>query len=230
LTDLYRELLYTDGPMTWDERREEMREAERKADLDYLYERVPGAFGRTLEGVSRVRSIVQAMKRFSHPASSEAAPADLNEAIETTLAVCRNEYKYVADVSVELDDLPMVFCNVGELNQVFLNLLINAAQAIEEKVNGTVERGRIRVCTRAQGGAVEIEIDDDGPGIPLELQDRIYEPFFTTKEVGKGSGQGLALARTIVERHGGSIECTSRPSLGTSFRIRLPLGSAPEEP
>jgi PAS domain S-box-containing protein len=229
LTDLYRELLYTDGPVTWDERREEMRAAERAADLDYLYERVPAAFTRTLEGISRVRSIVVAMKRFSHPSSTEVAPADLGEALETTLAVCRNEYKYVADITLELDDLPPVLCNIGELNQVFLNLIINAAQAIAEQVATTGERGRISIATRMDADHAVIEITDDGPGIPPALQDRIYEPFFTTKELGKGSGQGLALARTIVERHGGSIECSSNPPHGTTFTIRLPFEPRPAE-
>jgi PAS domain S-box-containing protein len=225
LTGLYQQFLYTDGPVTWEERRHEMRLAEEDADLEYLRERVPAAFGRTIEGVSRVRSIVQAMKRFSHPSSSDAAPADLGEAIETTLAVCRNEYKYVADVSLELGELPPVMCNIGELNQVFLNLIINAAQAIEEKVGGTGDRGHIRISTRAEQAEAVVEIADDGPGIPVRLQDRIYEPFFTTKEVGKGSGQGLALARTIIERHGGSIECSSRPPHGTAFTLRLPLAA-----
>lgn len=229
LTELYREFLYTDGPVTWEERREQMREVEREADLEYLHERVPAAFTRTLEGVARVRSIVQAMKRFSHPLSSEAAPADLGEAIETTLAVCRNEYKYVAEVSLQLGDLPPVTCNVGELNQVFLNLIINAAQAIEEQLGRTGERGHIAISTRVQGADAVVEIADDGPGIPPELQDRIYEPFFTTKEVGKGSGQGLALARTIVERHGGSMECSSVPPHGTTFTIRLPLEAKASE-
>jgi two-component system NtrC family sensor kinase len=229
LTGLYQQFLYTDGPVTWDERRQEMRRAETDADLEYLRERVPAAFGRTIEGISRVRSIVQAMKRFSHPSSSEAAPADLGDAIETTLAVCRNEYKYVAEVALELGRLPPVMCNIGELNQVFLNLIINAAQAIEEKVGATGERGHIRISTRVEQAEAVVEIADDGPGIPIRLQDRIYEPFFTTKEVGTGSGQGLALARTIIERHGGSIECASRPPHGTTFTLRLPLAGGPPQ-
>jgi signal transduction histidine kinase len=170
-----------------------------------------------------MRSIVLAMKRFSHASNTDTSLADINEAIETTLAVCRNEYKYVADVSVELGELPPVTCNVGELNQVFLNLIINAAQAIEEKVAGSGEQGQIRISTRLDGGNVLIEIADNGAGIAPELQDRIYEPFFTTKEVGKGTGQGLALARTTIERHSGSLECASAPGQGTTFAIRLPL-------
>jgi two-component system NtrC family sensor kinase len=163
------------------------------------------------------------MKRFSHASSSEPAPADLNEALETTLAVCRNEYKYIAEVSLALGDVPPVTCNVGELNQVFLNLIINAAQAIEEHVGDEGARGQIRISTLVQGNQAVVRIADSGPGIPAELRERIYEPFFTTKEVGKGTGQGLALARTAVERHSGSIECDSAPGAGTTFTIRLPL-------
>ena len=229
LTALYRETLYTDAPLPVEQRRMTMREAEERADVEYLCERIPVAFVRTTEGIARVRSIVQAMKRFSHASSTERAPADINEAIETTLAVCRNEYKYVAIVNAELGDLPLVTCNIGELNQVFLNLIINAAQAIEEGVAGSGEQGQITIRTRVQGPEVVIEIADDGPGIPTEVQDRIYEPFFTTKEVGKGTGQGLALARTTIERHSGSLECDSALGRGTTFTIRLPLTREPTQ-
>ncbi len=224
LTGLYRELLYTDARIDIGQRRRTMREAEEQADVEYLLDRIPSAFERTVDGIARVTSIVQAMKRFSHPAGSEMAPADLNEAIETTLVVCRNEYKYVANVQAELGQLSPVNCNIGELNQVLLNLIVNAAQAIEEGLAGGDGRGTIRISTCVDGNEVVIEVADDGPGIALEHLDRIYEPFFTTKQVGKGSGQGLALARTIVvEQHKGSLECTSAPSEGTRFTIRLPL-------
>ena len=163
------------------------------------------------------------MKRFSHASITESAPADINEAIETTLAVCRNEYKYVASVSLELADLPPVTCNIGELNQVFLNLIINAAQALEEQVSDSGELGVISISTHVVESEVQIEIADDGPGIPHELQERIYEPFFTTKRVGQGTGQGLALARSTIEGHGGSLECISEPGQGARFTIRLPL-------
>jgi signal transduction histidine kinase len=203
-----------------------MREAEEQADLEYLCERIPAAFARTSDGIARVRSIVQAMKRFSHASSSDATPADINEALQTTLLVCRNEYKYVAEIVLELADLPAVTCNIGELNQVFLNLIINAAHAIEEKVAGSGEQGQITISTRLDGADVVIEFADDGPGIAPALRDRIYEPFFTTKEVGKGTGQGLALARATVERHAGSLECISTLGEGTTFSIRLPSGQS----
>ena len=223
LTNLYRDLLHTEEPIDKDERRRRAAEAEDAADLDYLSERIPGAFDRTVEGIGRVTSIVKAMKRFSHAASVETTPADLNEALETTLAVCRNEYKYVADVELDLGDLPLVTCNIGELNQVFLNLIINAAQAIGEVADGSARRGTIRIVTRVEHADVAVEVADDGPGIAPELQDRIYEPFFTTKEIGQGSGQGLAIARTTIEQHGGSIECASSPGHGTTFTLRIPI-------
>jgi PAS domain S-box-containing protein len=223
LTASYRDALYSEAPIPVEQRRIAMREAEERADVEYLCERIPAAFARTSDGIARVRSIVQAMKRFSHAATTEVAPADINEAIETTLAVCRNEYKYVANVTVDLGDLPDVTCNIGELNQVFLNLIINAAQAIEEKMSGSGAQGEIRISTRVDGSEVVIEVADDGSGIPTELQDRIYQPFFTTKEVGKGTGQGLALARATIERHSGSLECASSLGHGTTFTIRLPI-------
>jgi two-component system, NtrC family, sensor kinase len=227
LIGTYRDTLYTPAPIGVAERRQSMREAEERVDVEYLCERIPAAFGRTMDGVERVRSIVQAMKRFSHTSGVEAAPADINEALETTLVVCRSEYKYVANVVLELDELPEVTCNIGELNQVFLNMIINAAQAIEEKVGETGEQGEIRISTRRDGDEVVVDIADDGPGIPAAVLDRIYEPFFTTKEIGKGTGQGLALARATVERHAGSLECTSEPGQGTRFTIRLPVGGPP---
>ena len=223
LTQMYKELLHTNEMIDKEERQRRSVAAEEHADLDYLTERIPMAFTRTIDGIGRVRSIVQAMRRFSHASTSDTIPSDLNEALETTLAVCRSEYKYVADIELDLGELPLVTCNVGEINQVLLNLIINAAQAINEKVAGSEHRGTIAISTTLDGQEVVIQVADDGTGIALELQDRIYEPFFTTKEIGKGSGQGLALARTTIEQHGGSLECTSEPGAGATFTIRLPL-------
>ena len=223
LTGLYRGALFGPGSIPVDERRRAMRHAEDAADVDDLCERIPKAFERTETGIERVRTIVQAMKRFSHDSGADPAPADLNEAIATTLAVCRNEYKYVADTVVDLGNLPLVTCNAGELNQVFLNLIINAAQAIADKVGDTGKRGSIKIATRVESSHVVIEIADDGPGIPADIQERIYDPFFTTKVIGRGSGQGLALARTTVARHGGSLDCVSNAGEGATFTIRLPV-------
>ena len=227
LIALYRETLYQETPVPLEERRDVMRRAEEVADVEELCQRIPAAFDRTAEGIERVRTIVMAMKRFSHASHTDLAPADINEAIETTLTVCRNEYKYVAQIDRDLGELGPVVCKIDELNQVFLNLIINAAQAIEEKIDGTGELGLIRIATRVEGEEAIIEVTDDGPGIPPALQERIFEPFFTTKEIGKGTGQGLALALAAVQRHAGSIECVSTPGEGTTFRVHLPLRPVP---
>ena len=199
-----------------------IQDAEERADLEYLDERVPAAFERTLDGVARVTTIVAAMKTFSRPKQVEQTHADINDALRSTLVVAQNEYKYVADVETDFGDLPPVMCNVNELNQVFLNLIVNAAHAIGDTVvAGASERGAIRVTTVREEDAAVITISDSGPGIPEEIRERIFDPFFTTKEVGKGTGQGLAIATSIVDRHGGSLTLKSGPA--TSFAIRLPL-------
>src|SRR5581483_5406036 len=173
-----------------------------------------------------------AMRDFVRVGSGpEQTPSDLNGALRTTLAVARNEYKYVADVVTEFAELPPVVCNVSDLNQAFLNLIVNAAHAIEDASAGGGARGTIGVRTARDGAAVVIEISDTGPGIPPEIRDRVFDPFFTTKHVGHGAGQGLALARAIiVDRHRGSIWFTSEPGRGTTFVVRLPIdGSARNE-
>ncbi len=197
--------------------------AEAAADVEYLIERVPAAFARTFDGIQRVATIVRAMKEFAHPATLEHAPADINRALESTLVVARSEIKYVADVDLDLGDLPPVMCLVSDLNQVFLNLVVNAAQAIAD-VTPDGERGRLAVRTRCEGDEVVIEIEDTGGGIPEEHQSRVFEPFFTTREVGQGSGQGLALARSVVvDRHHGTLTFETEPGVGTTFVIRLPI-------
>jgi len=198
------------------------------ADLDYLRERLPRAARRSIEGVSRVAAIVDAMKRFSH-LKAELAPMDVNHALADALTVSHNAYKYVADVITHYGELPLVTANAGDLNQVFLNLLVNAAHAIEAR--GSSERGTITVSTRQDGEWVRIEIADTGTGIAPDIRHRVFDPFFTTKEVGKGTGQGLSLARSIVvDRHHGRIEFESEPGVGTSFIVHLPLGAAAGSP
>jgi signal transduction histidine kinase len=203
-----------------------VREAETSADLEFLREEIPKAIVQAREGVSRVSKIVLAMKDFSHPGSVEKAPLDLNRAIESTITVARNEWKYVADLETDFDpDLPPVPCLAAELNQVILNIVVNAAHAIgalEAVARG--ERGRITVRTRCEDRFAVIEIADTGAGIPEEIRHKIFDPFFTTKEVGKGTGQGLALARTVVvDKHAGKITVASEVGRGTTFRIELPL-------
>jgi len=169
---------------------------------------------------------VRAMKDFAHPESKEKAAADLNKALLSTLAVARNELKCVADVETDLGDLPLVVCNISDLNQVFLNLLVNAAHAIGDVVKDTGKKGKIRVCTVAEGKTVLVTITDTGCGIPEGIRTKVFDPFFTTKGVGCGTGQGLAIARSVVvERHKGTLTFESEVGKGTSFYVRLPVES-----
>jgi PAS domain S-box-containing protein len=193
------------------------------ADEQFLKAELGRACDRALDGVSCVARIVGAMKEFAHPDVTEHFPADLNHAIETTLIVARSEYKYTATVETQFGTIPEVFCNVGELNQVLLNLIVNAAHAIEH-AGKDAATGRITLSTALAGPCVEITIADNGCGIAEENLEKIFDPFFTTKEVGKGTGQGLAIARSIVvDKHGGAINVQSAPGEGSRFRLRLPI-------
>ncbi|MFL5272931.1 MAG: PAS domain S-box protein [Anaeromyxobacteraceae bacterium] len=203
--------------------REELDRAEREVDLEYLLAEAPGTVAKTLDGIRRVATLVRAMKEFAHPDQKEMVSTDVNRALLATLEVARNEYKYVADVETELADVPPVTCHAGELNQVFLNIIINAAHAIEDAVAGRGERGKIRVSTRREGAHLVVAIADTGCGIPEDNRDKIFEPFFTTKKVGRGTGQGLAIARNVVAKHHGQLTFTSAPGVGTTFFVRLPL-------
>lgn len=203
---------------------DEAREAADIADHEYLREQGPRAIERTLEGVERVSSTVRAMRDFAHPDQKEKSPSDLNRALQSAVIVSRNEYKYVADIETEFDEIPPIPCHPGEINQVFLNLIVNAAHAIEEKIRGTNARGTIRIHTARKDGHVRITIADNGNGIPREIQNRIFDPFFTTKAAGKGTGQGLAISRSIVvDKHGGRIHFSTTPGEGTAFYIELPI-------
>ena len=207
---------------------QDLQSAAEEADLEYLKDEIPRAVDQTLEGVERVSQIVNSMKEFSHPGVKEKTAVDINRAIENTITVSRNEWKYVAEMEVDLDkSLPLVPCLPGELNQVFLNLIINASHAIKDVAgDGLGEKGVIKVSTRKCGDCAEIRISDTGPGIPEEIRARIFDPFFTTKEVGKGTGQGLAIARSvIVEKHGGDIRLDSDTGKGTTFVINIALGA-----
>ena len=202
----------------------EINRAAVEADLGYLTLEIPKALEQSLEGVARVASIVKAMKDFAHPDPNKKLPANLNEALASTLVVARNELKYVADVETDFAELPPVECRLSDLNQVFLNLLINAAHAIGNVVNGSGRKGTIRVETRHQDGWVTIAIRDTGCGIPPEIRGNIFDPFFTTKDVGQGTGQGLAISRSIiVDKHGGTLTFESEVGQGTTFLIRLPV-------
>jgi signal transduction histidine kinase len=201
----------------------EAREA--LADVDYLREEIPKSIAQSAEGVERIAAIVKAIREFSHPGAAEKAPVDLNRAVETTTLVSRNEWKYVADLQLDLaPGLPMVSCVRGEINQVILNLVVNAAHAIAEKTGGTAEKGQITVTTRADGEWAEVRVSDTGTGIPEKAQANVFNPFFTTKPVGKGTGQGLAIAHmVVVQKHRGTIHFETEPGKGTTFIVRLPI-------
>lgn len=195
-------------------------------DMPFLVKEIPEAISQTLSGVHRVATIVNAMREFSHPGGEGKTAVDINRALENTITVTRNEWKYVAEMTTLLaDNLPKLRCLPGELNQVFLNILVNAAHAIAEATdNGRMGKGLITISTRKDQTVLEIRISDTGTGIPLDIQERIFDPFFTTKEVGKGTGQGLAIARSVVvDKHRGTIHFTTEPGRGTTFIIRLPL-------
>ncbi len=228
LVERYRQLRTAAGAGQVDPRTlADLGEAEEAADLDYLLENIPKALERSVEGLARVATLVRSMKEFAHPEHKQKAPADLNRALCTTLTIARNEYKYVAEVETDYGDLPPVPCHIGELNQVFLNLIVNAAHAIESAGRGADRRGLIRVQTRREGETVRVSISDSGTGIPQEIRDRIFDPFFTTKGVGKGTGQGLSIARNVVvDKHAGTLTFDSELGLGTTFHVRLGLGQS----
>jgi PAS domain S-box-containing protein len=195
-------------------------------DIAYLEDEVPQAILQTLKGIDRITHIVQAMKIFAHPGGAEKEPIDINKEIEKTITITRNEWKYVAELITDFDaTLPAVHCHRAEFNQVVLNLIVNAAHAIAD-ANGDQpsERGKIKISTTLAGKWAEIRISDTGIGIPEEIQHRIFDLFFTTKEPGRGTGQGLAIAHSvIVERHGGKIDIETEENRGTTFVIRLPV-------
>jgi PAS domain S-box-containing protein len=205
--------------------------AAKTADLDYLREEIPRAIEQSIDGMGRITTIVRAMKEFSHQ-GREKTPSDLNHAIESTITVATNEWKYVADVTFDLDpSLPHVPCVLDEFNQVILNVVVNAAHAIADVVEHKKgEKGTISVSTRQIDNFVEVRIADTGTGMPAEVKARIFEPFFTTKEVGRGTGQGLSIAYAIVvEKHGGSLDVETSVGKGSCFVIRLPLGSSDDQ-
>jgi len=203
-----------------------------QTDLEYLFREIPNAVSQSLEGVERVATIVRAMKGFAHPdASQEKVLVNINQGIENTITVARNEWKYVAELETHLDPtLPLVPCQPGEINQVILNIIVNAAHAIGDVLGERpATKGKITVCTKQDNNWVEIRISDTGKGIPPNIQNKIYDPFFTTKNVGKGTGQGLAISRSvIVDKHKGTINFESELGKGTTFIIRLPINEQKE--
>jgi PAS domain S-box-containing protein len=205
----------------------ELAEAQKAADLDYLREEVPRALAESKDGVRRVGELVKAMKESAHLDRADKAPADVNRAIERSVVLARSELKYIAKVELDLHPVPELLCHVGSLSQVFINLLVNAAHAIEERGTRPTPPGWQRLI-KVQSAHIEDEIvlrfSDTGCGIPDSLRERIYEPFFTTKPLGKGSGQGMPLVRNVIlGTHKGRIELETAVDVGTTFILRLPL-------
>lgn len=201
--------------------------AESEVDMPYLAMHVPEALDLALVGLSRVTTIVRAMKVFAHPDRKDKALIDINDSVANTLTIAQSEYKYVADLETNFGDLPFVSCYAGDLNQVFLNLVVNASHAIGDAVANTDRRGRITVTTRRDNEDVVIAIGDTGTGIPASVRDHVFDPFFTTKEVGRGTGQGLSHARSVVvDKHHGALTFETTPGVGTTFYIRIPIDAA----
>jgi len=198
-------------------------------DLEFLKEDLPNLLKESKEGVERVRKIVVDLRDFSRiDRAQEWQWSDLREGLDSTLNIVANELKYRADVVRQYGPLPEIECLPSQLNQVFMNLLVNAAQAIEGP------RGRITVTTGSEAEEAWVAIADTGSGIPAEHLSRIFDPFFTTKPVGKGTGLGLSVSYNIVKKHGGRIEVHSEPGKGTTFKVLLPIHqrvaeNAPEE-
>ncbi|MBN9502436.1 MAG: hypothetical protein BGO01_12670 [Armatimonadetes bacterium 55-13] len=206
------------------ERLAELKQKEHHSDLEFLMEEIPQALGQALEGVERVGSIVRAMKEFSHPGIQSLTMVDLNRVISSTVAVARNEWKYVAEVEMSLaEGLPSIQGNPGELGQVILNIVVNAAHAIKEhQPEGKL--GQIQIATAADDRYVTLTIRDNGGGIPDHVKRRMFDPFFTTKGVGVGTGQGLAIVHTVVvDGHGGHIQVDTDLGEGTQFVLKFPL-------
>ena len=200
-----------------------VRAAEQAAELDFLHLEIPLAFERALDGVTRVAKIVRAMKEFAFPDAREHGYANINHALETTLLVACGEYKQVASVETQFGELPDVKCNVSELNQVFLNLIINAAHAIQDSGKDAAT-GLITVRTSTADRMAEIAISDNGCGIAPENASKVFDPFFTTKPVGRGTGQGLSIAHAaVVTRHGGTLSFETEVGRGTTFFVRVPI-------
>jgi two-component system NtrC family sensor kinase len=189
---------------------------ENEIDIGFILKDIPDLIEESREGTERIKKIVMDLKDFAHPGMDKTCEVDINHGIESTLNVVWNELKYNATVTKDLSDLPKIKGYPQQLNQVFMNILVNAGQAIPEK-------GEIQIRTRASDGHVEIRIQDTGTGISPENLKKIFDPFFTTKEIGKGTGLGLHVVHSIVEKHKGTVEVTSEVGRGTTFTISLPV-------
>ena len=203
--------------------------SEADEDIEYLREELPPALTRVSDGLSRIAEIVRSMKDFSHADQNEMSQVDINRAVNSTLVIARSEYKMVADLETEFATLPAITCHGGQINQVVLNLVVNAAHAIADVTKDSGGRGKITVKTAVVDDHVVISIADTGGGIPVQIRGNIFDPFFTTKEVGRGTGQGLSIARSVVKAHGGALDFETEIGKGTTFFIRLPIAQSHEE-
>ncbi|MGP8331728.1 MAG: response regulator [Methanosarcinaceae archaeon] len=201
-------------PSSISEQIKRIADLEAEVDIDFILNDVPDLIKESREGTERIKNIVIALKDFAHPGENKLKLADINKGIDSTLNVVWNELKYKSTVIKDYGDIPPVRCYPQQLNQVFMNLLVNAVQAIEKE-------GEIRILTRALDGYVEIKISDTGQGIPDEDLSKIFDPFFTTKEVGKGTGLGLNVVYNIIQRHKATIDVESEVGKGTTFSMRL---------
>ncbi len=201
-------------PPSISEQIKRIADLEAEVDIDFILNDVPDLIKECREGTERIKKIVIALKDFAHPGEDKLKFADINNGIDSTLNVVWNELKYKTTVTKDYGDIPSVRCYPHQLNQVFMNLLVNAAQAIEKQ-------GEIRILTRAFDGYVEIKISDTGKGIPEEDLSKIFDPFFTSKKIGKGTGLGLNVAYNIIQKHKATIDVQSEVGKGTTFSIRL---------
>lgn len=205
-----------------DKKVDQIRELEDKIDIEFLLDDIPKLVSESIEGTKRIKQIVLDLKDFAHPGENELKYSDLNKNIDSTLNVVWNEIKYKASVKKDYGELPLVKCYPQQLNQVFMNILVNAAQSIKKE-------GTIKIATRAENGHIRVTISDTGCGIPSENIPKIFDPFFTTKEVGKGTGLGLNVAYNIVKKHNGSIIVESKVGEGTAFTISVPVDGVDED-
>ncbi len=213
----------TNGSLPSSVAQSEMQAFEERADLQFLSEDVTELLAESNEGLQRVKNIVQSLKDFSRTGESNWQMADLHRGLDSTLNIANNELKYKVTIIKQYGELPMIKCLASELNQVFMNLLVNAAQAIQD-------RGSVTIRTERCGQRVAVSISDTGHGIAPEHINRIFEPFFTTKPVGSGTGLGLSLSYGIIKKHGGDIHVSSETGKGTTFRIELPIDPASAQP
>ncbi|MBU1567423.1 MAG: PAS domain-containing protein [Proteobacteria bacterium] len=203
----------------------EIKDLEQDADVEYLQDEAPKAFEQTQSGVDRVTKLILGLKGFAHSGDGESKNScDINEIINNSLVVCHNAYKYVAEMVTDFGELPSLNAYPGDIGQVIINLVVNAAHAIADKKGESSEMGTIRISTSCQDKVITIAVSDTGGGIPEGVRQRVFDPFFTTKTVGRGSGQGLAISRTIIhDKHQGELFFESTIGRGTTFFIKLPL-------